>query len=323
MASTTKIMTALVLLEKENLDNILTVTKEMYMVEGTSIGLREGDKISYRNLLYGMMLESGNDAANAIAIGVGRNINSFADLMNQKAAQIGMNNSHFVTPSGLDADEHYTTAYDMALLAAAAMENETFRQVVSTEVYKSIYNDGVTTRTYYNHNRLIRELEGCEGIKTGYTSKSGRCLVTSCSRGGVRLIAVTLNAPDDWRDHKALYEYGFSDITEMPLHTDLSGRKIPIAGGQKKYSTLYSDGAAFKLPSGASPDIKTVITLPPFLYAPINAGDTVGEIKYYIGKKQIACEPVYLKESVKIKRYKKISRLTQWKNWFIILLTLK
>ena len=210
MASTTKIMTALLLCEDGRLNRLVKVNAKSVCVEGTSIGLKGGDIIPRENLLYGLLLESGNDAANVIAAEIAGDSKKFAEKMNEKAAQIGMKRTHFVTPSGLDDKEHYTCCYDMALLAAYAMNNADFRKACSTLSYRSVYNNESTVRTYTNHNRLLRELDGCIGIKTGFTKKSGRCLVTACEREGKRLIAVTLCAPDDWNDHKALYNYGFA-----------------------------------------------------------------------------------------------------------------
>ena len=215
MASTTKIMTGLILCERGNLDREIIVTAPMVAVEGSSMGLRAGDKISLRDLLYGLMLASGNDAANAIAIALGGTIEGFADMMNEKAAELGLKNTHFVTPSGLDADGHYTTAYELALIAKCALENEEFAKAVSTKNITLSYGTG--QHYLSNHNRLLSSVDGVVGVKTGYTKKSGRCLVTAYKNDGKFIICVTLNDPNDWADHKALINIGVSAIEDVVL----------------------------------------------------------------------------------------------------------
>lgn len=287
MASTTKIMTGLLLCESGDLDKTVAIKKEMVMVEGTSAGLRAGDVISRKDLLYGLMLESGNDAANVIAYEIGGNKENFAKLMNQKAAQIGMKNTNFITPSGLDDEAHYTTAYDMALLAAYAMQNEDFKQAVGSKNYTAVYNDGNSTVTYYNHNRLLRSLDGCEGIKTGFTKKSGRCLVTSCMRDGLRLIAVTLNAPDDWNDHKQLYTYGFDCYQKTELTYTLQST-ISVAGGEKQELAITADAVEVYLNQGNTQNISYQIFLPSFVFAPVKKGDVLGQIVFKYGDQIVA-----------------------------------
>ncbi len=317
MASTTKIMTAILLIEQGNLEENVKVTKEMIMVEGTSIVLMEGDIIPKINLLYGLMLESGNDAANAIALSVSKNFDDFASLMNNKAQSLNMKNSSFVTPSGLDDENHYTTAYDMALLAGYAMKNEIFEKVVSTKEYKSIYNDGATTRTYYNHNRLLRELDGCNGIKTGFTKKSGRCLVSSCKRESGQLIAVTLNAPSDWADHKTLYEYGFSQMQSITLKKELP--KIKVVGSYKKQINISCEQINIAIPKSVGSEITSIIELPPFVYAPIKKGQKVGRITYYFKDRIIGEANIFTSGKAQYKQIEKKGILTQLINWFIML----
>ncbi len=210
IASTTKILTTLIALEYGEPQREFVATQEAVKVEGTSIGLKPGDTISIKALAYAMLLESGNDAANVTAFGISGSITGFSALMNFYAQKIGMQNSNFTNPSGLTAENHYSTAYDMALLTSVAIKNPIFRKIVSTK--SAVIDFGVpeVSRTLSNHNRLLNECEGVFGVKTGYTRASGRCLVTACERNGVTLIAVTLNAYDDWNDHKKLYDYGFS-----------------------------------------------------------------------------------------------------------------
>ena len=201
IASTTKIMTALVVLEQAGLDDTVTVTRD-HMAEGSSMYLKPGETVRVEELLYGLLLCSGNDAALAVTECAG-GLEPFVALMNEKAAALGMTRTSFANPNGLDAEGHYSTARDMAALAAAAMEEPTFRRICSS---RSVT---IGQRTMENHNRLLRQVEGCIGLKTGYTKAAGRTLVSCAERCGCRLIAVTLRDSDDWADHAALYEYGF------------------------------------------------------------------------------------------------------------------
>ncbi len=202
IASTTKIMTAVVALEQARLDDTVTVAQS-HMVEGSSMYLKPGESVTVEKLLYGLMLCSGNDAALALADHCGGGVDNFVALMNEKAGELGMVNTSFENPNGLDGEHHHSTARDMALLAAYAAEDPTFRRICST---KSVKIEGWTME---NHNRLLKELDGCIGMKTGYTKAAGRTLVTVCERDGRRLAAVTLHDGNDWADHKALYTWGF------------------------------------------------------------------------------------------------------------------
>ena len=201
IASTTKIMTALVVLEHAAPDDVITVTPD-HMAEGSSMYLRAGETVRVEELLYGLLLCSGNDAALALTECAGGLV-PFVALMNEKAAALGMAHTSFANPNGLDADGHYSTARDMAVLAAAAVENPTFRRICSS---RSVT---IGQRTMENHNRLLRQMEGCVGLKTGYTQAAGRTLVSCTERDGCRLVAVTLQDGDDWNDHASLYEQGF------------------------------------------------------------------------------------------------------------------
>ena len=201
IASTTKIMTALVVLEHAAPDDVITVTPD-HMAEGSSMYLRAGETVRVEELLYGLLLCSGNDAALALTECAG-GLTPFVAMMNEKAAALGMAHTSFANPNGLDADGHYSTARDMAVLAAAAVENPTFRRICSS---RSVT---IGQRTMENHNRLLRQVEGCVGLKTGYTRAAGRTLVSCTERDGCRLVAVTLQYGNDWADHAALYDYGF------------------------------------------------------------------------------------------------------------------
>ena len=201
IASTTKLMTALVALEQGGLQQEITVTGG-HMAEGSSMYLRPGEKLTLETLLYGLLLSSGNDAALAVTECMG-GVAPFVARMNEKAAELGMENTHFANPNGLDDEEHYSTAEDMARLAAAAMDDPVLRRVASTKTAR------IGGRTLTNHNKLLSRVEGCVGLKTGYTRAAGRTLVSCAERDGVRLVAVTLQDGDDWNDHASLYEQGF------------------------------------------------------------------------------------------------------------------
>lgn len=208
MASTTKIMTALLAIEQCNLDEVISVPREAVGVEGSSVYLREDDLISVKNLVYSVLLQSANDAAEALAIYISGDVHSFADLMNKRAAEIGLSDTSFENPHGLDSENHYTTAHDLAILTSVAVKNDVFLQISSTFKYE--FDLSESKRLLVNHNKLLRTYPDAYGVKTGYTKKSGRCLVSYASREGKNLICVTLDAPNDWSDHKNMLDYGFS-----------------------------------------------------------------------------------------------------------------
>lgn len=306
MASTTKIMTALVAIESSDISKKVSVSPCAVGVEGSSIYLYEGERLTLEELLYAMLLESANDAAAAIAIAVGGSIEGFAALMNEKAEQMGLEDTHFTNPHGLDDEEHYTTARELAIIAAEAMKNETFRRIVSTYKKTIPLNETEGVRLLINHNKLLKSYEGAVGIKTGYTKKSGRCLVSSAERDGVRLICVTLSAPDDWQDHKALLDYGFSAYESRLLCEEGDFKyTLPIIGGDKEYVTLTNkDELRVTLPKDA-PEVKATVELFPFEYAPIAEGEVVGKVVYRVGKRTVAEMPLYSEFSSGRTVYKK------------------
>ena len=207
IASTTKIMTAIVVLEHCELDDVVKVDERSAGVEGSSMYIKAGEEYTVEDLLYGLMLVSGNDAASALALHVADDMEDFAELMNEKAAQLGMTESSFKNAHGLDEEGHYSTARDMAKLAVYCMGNEDFARIAGTVSHT------VGEQTLVNHNRLLREYEGCIGLKTGYTMAAGRTLVTCAERDGARYVCVTLNDPDDWDDHRALYDWAFANYS--------------------------------------------------------------------------------------------------------------
>lgn len=270
IASTTKIMTALIICEQCNVLDRMAVPKEAVGIEGSSMYLREGEILTIQELLYGMMLHSGNDAAVALAIYCGGTVEAFAELMNDKAHRLGMDDTHFVNPNGLDAPGHYSTARDLAVLASYAMNNPIFARTVSAK------NVTIGERYLKNHNKLLWQVAGADGVKTGFTKAAGRILVSSAVRQGRRIIAVTINAPDDWNDHKALLEQGFSEFTPQTLVQagDCLGY-LPVAGGTAGgVKLIAAEEFCYAMRSGESWSLK--LPEPGFVYAPVAQGQNAG-----------------------------------------------
>ncbi len=303
MASTTKIMTGLLLCEYGNLDREITVTDEMVRVEGSSMGLLPGDKVTLHDLLYGLMLASGNDAANTIAIVVGKSISGFAKMMNDKAKEIGLKNTSFVTPSGLDDENHYTTAYDMAVLTQYALKNTDFAAAVGSQSATLNYGNPPYRRTLTNHNKLLKMVDGCIGVKTGYTKKSGRCLVSAVKRDGKYVIAVTLSAPDDWNDHKSMLEYGFSSIKQTEISPKDSSYTVPVISGVKENITV--EIKPFLINSTETEGFSCEVNLPQFVYAPINKGEVIGKTVYKQNGKTVAELEISSNEDIPLETVKK------------------
>ncbi len=301
MASTTKIMTSLIAAQSGKLNDELTVTKEMVSVEGTSMGLLPGDIVSVKELIYGMLLPSGNDAANATACYLGGNVENFARLMNAKAKEIGMENTNFVTPSGLDDENHYSTAYDMAVLGRYAVGDPVFRSVCSSEKVTLSYGNPPYNRTLYNHNRLLESYEYALGIKTGFTKKSGRCLVSYAEKDGIGLIAVTLNAPDDWNDHRLMLDYGFSRLKKYLFTANIS-ETLPVVGGNVE--SLRVKCNAFEYAGTEQMNLVQSIVTDRFVYAPINKGDKLGEVEFYMDGENIGSTDIYAAENVAVSAQK-------------------
>lgn len=217
MASTTKIMTALVVLENAELDAEVTIPKEAAGIEGSSIYLAAGEVLTVRELLYGLLLESGNDSAAALAVHVGGNTENFVGMMNKKAEALGLCDTHFDNPHGLSSETHYTTARELAKITAYALENEIFSQIVSTDKYVIAERENCRARYFSNHNKLLRSLDICDGVKTGYTKDSGRCLVTSASYDESRFVAVTLNDRRDWKDHMEMLTFAANSFESIKI----------------------------------------------------------------------------------------------------------
>lgn len=296
MASTTKIMTALVAIERENLGREIEIDERAVGVEGSSAYLKAGEIFTLRELLYALMLQSANDAAEAIAYAVGGSIDGFAKLMNEKALALGLTDSHFENPHGLDSEEHYTTAHDLAIITAAAMSYPEFSEIVSTSV-KRVEKESIS-RLFVNHNKLLRLYDGCIGVKTGFTKKCGRCLVSAAERDGLQLISVTLDCPDDWNEHKKMLDFGFEQMERVVLLSkDEFEYSLPVLNAEQNSVRLgiSEDLFVIKRKDEQMPDFQ--IELPRFISAPILYGDKVGKIVVKSGEKTLfECDVVALEE---------------------------
>lgn len=303
MASTTKIMTAILAIEAGNLDALVTVPQEAYGVEGSSMYLRLGEQISMRDLLYGLMLVSGNDAAVAIAVHVGGSVEGFAALMNAKAASLGAHNTHFVTPNGLPDPDHYTTAYDLALIACYAMQNETFREIVGTTYYQT--TTGEIARTVKNKNKILWEYEGGNGVKTGYTMAAGKCLVFAAEREGMQLVGVVLNCPDMFPSAKRLLDYGFETYQQETLvAADERIARVRVTGGKKNaLEVAAKNDIIILVKDGDSTTVRTVVNLAGSVEAPVEKGDVLGTLEVWEDGRVLAETELVAAETVESSAY--------------------
>lgn len=296
MASTTKIMTTLVALKKaEDLKRSYAIPQEAVGIEGSSIYLQAGEHLTLEELLYGVMLESANDAATAVAILVSGSVEDFANEMNAMAVSLGLADTHFTNPHGLDDPEHYTTALDLARLAAYALDDPTFAKIVSTTRYTIPLQDGEGTRVLVNHNRLLRHYTDVIGVKTGFTKTSGRCLVSAAEQNGVRMVAVTLDAPDDWQDHRTLLDYGFTKYETVTLAApgEISV-SLPCVGGE--LTAANTDGLTLVLPVGTT--ITQTVESRGLWFPPVKCGQTVGYVRFFANGKEIGTLPLCAADGV-------------------------
>ena len=306
MASTTKIMTALVALENYDISKTVSIPKGAVGIEGSSVYLFEGERMTMENLLYCLLLESANDAATAIAIEVAGSVEAFAQMMNDKAEQLRLNNTHFTNPHGLDDKEHYTSAHDLAIITREALQNPVFKTIVSTYKKTVPLNDTQGVRLLINHNRMLRMYDGTIGVKTGFTKRSGRCLVSAAERDGLTLIAVTINAPDDWRDHTAMLNYGFECYESVTLAQkgELTVQ-LDVVGGKQSYVTVSNiEDVCITLPRDCG-TITYTVEMYRFAYAPVADSEKLGETVWKCGSKEIARTDLYASHAVEGIQYKK------------------
>lgn len=283
MASTTKIMTAICALENGKIDDMVKVHSSAVGVEGSSMYLGYDEIISLENLIYGLMLSSGNDAAVAIAIHISGSVEAFAELMNETARRIGVKNTNFKNPNGLDEDGHYTTAYDLAIITRYGLKNETFSKIVSTHNVKIPWQGKDYDRYLKNHNKLLNMYDGCNGVKTGFTKKSGRCLVSSTTKEGFQTIVVTLNAPNDWNDHISLFNYAYDNYeSKMILEADEYLCSVNVADGvTKTIKAVAKSDFCIPVKNGMSPQIELKYDIPSNISAPVEFRQKIGKVEIY------------------------------------------
>ena len=287
MASTTKIVTALTVINNcKDLDEPFKINNKAVGIEGTSIYLKYNEVLTARELLYGLMLRSGNDASVALALHCANTIEEFAEMMNETAKQCGALNSHFVNPHGLDADEHYTTAYDLALITTKALQNPTFKEIVSTKNIK-ISGGEQGTRYLVNKNRLLNSLDGCIGVKTGFTSGAGRCLVSAVERDGMTVVAVVLNCGPMFEESADLLNLAFEKYKNVELLKSYNYIcNIPVIDGEKNKVRVYNPkGFSYPLTMEEQSKVSIDYDLPNQLKAPIKAESKVGTAKVYFDDK--------------------------------------
>ena len=308
IASTTKIMTALIICEQCNVLDRMRIPKEAVGIEGSSMYLREGEILSLQELLYGLMLHSGNDAAVALAIYCGGTVEGFAQLMNDKAHRLGLTDTHFENPHGLDSPGHYSTARDLAVLASYAMKNPIFAQTVSAKTVR------VGERSLRNHNKLLWRVEGADGVKTGFTKAAGRILVSSASRDGRRLVCVTIDDGNDWLDHATLLEDGFSRYSLQKLLSE--GERVgtvEVAGGEAQTVELLA-ATDFYYPISQKEKVCRILSGPGFAYAPVVQGEEAGFVYLCIGDAPVGKVPVVYGQTVE--RTKEKVKKHFWDGWF-------
>lgn len=309
MASTTKIMTLIVALENSKMNEKVKISHNAASQEGSSAYIEENSVMTMKDLLYGLMLNSGNDAAVAVAEHISGSTEAFAEKMNETAKKIGVENTSFKNPNGLDEEGHYTTAKDLAKITCYALKNKKFTEIVSTKSYTAslIRQSGdVYKIDYENHNRLLREYEGCIGVKTGYTEKSGRCLVSAAQRDGAKYVAVTLNCSNDWAEHKEMLDYGFSRTRYITALK--AGECIKhIVSGSNETELIAKEGMSIPVEGYDKRDVTLDVKLSDEISAPLNAGEKVGVIGVYCGDEFVgnvdivAKNDLYFDQGYKIK----------------------
>ena len=307
IASTTKIMTALVVCRQCNVLDRVQIPKEAVGIEGSSMYLREGEVLTVQELLYGLMLHSGNDAAVALAIYCGGTVEGFVQLMNDKAHRLGLTGTHFENPHGLDSPNHYSTARDLATLAAYAMKDPVFCQTVSTKSVR------VGNRSLRNHNKLLWRVDGADGVKTGFTKAAGRILVSSASRDGRRLICVTINDGNDWVDHATLLENGFSRYTLQQIVSkgNRIGTAEVVSGQSQRVQLLAAED--FSYPLAQDEAVQIVLSGPGFEYAPVVQGEKAGYAYICIGDSCVGKVSVVYGQTVE---QEKVEKKHFWDKWF-------
>lgn len=296
MASTTKIMTALVVLEHCDINELVRVPKTAVGVEGSSIYLREGDERTVEELLFGLMLRSGNDAAVCLALHVAGSVEAFANLMNERAIEIGAKSTNFTNPHGLHDDGHYTTAYDLAKISCVAMKNDDFKRIVGTKSVK--FED----RVYYNKNKMLSTYDGATGIKTGFTKRAGRCLVSSSERDGMEVVCVVLNCYDMWERSKALMTKAHSEYEMQDVFKDFEGIEVEVTGGvESSVEAIHDSAYNYPIKKDGSERVRLEVSEQKSLKAPVQIDTFAGKIDVYVDNHLIFSENLYTIKHVRKK----------------------
>ena len=297
MASTTKAMTALVVIENTpDIDAVVTVPKEAAGIEGSSIYLKAGEHLTVKELLYGLMLRSGNDAAVALAINTSGSIEAFAEKMNEKAHSLGLTNSNFVNPHGLSAKNHYTSAYDLAVIAATALKNPVFREIVSTKFMTVESRDGGETRYFANKNKILYNYEGATGVKTGYTTEAGRCLIASSVRNGMEVVAVALNHYSYFDLCSSLMDYAHENyVLEKVLDKDTAYAQVKVKKNYRvKSADLHvRDNVTYPVKKDGSEKLTVKTDAVTEIAAPHSKDTPCGEVKIFMDNRLLFVEKLY------------------------------
>lgn len=304
-ASTTKMLTAIVAIEEGNVNDKVRVSKRASEEAGSSLWLQEGEVLKLQELLYGMMLKSGNDAAMAIAEHIGGSVEQFAEMMNNKAAEIGTKNSHFANPNGLPNDNHYSSAYDLAAIARYGLRNSLFSEIVKTrtKVIPDPFHEW--DRKVYNTNRLLGKVEGIDGVKTGYTDAAGHCLVASATRNNHQLVAVVLGSANMWEDSQRLLNYGFDRFEFLPLgEKEAFKESLPVKGGvDARVRLSLTDDLILPVKIEEKDKVAYELELPAILNAPVLKGTKVGEAKVYLDGELILQKDIIADHDVEKKSF--------------------
>lgn len=316
MASTTKVLTAYIACDSKKLDDVVTIPKEAVGIEGSSIYLRVGEKITLRDLVYGLMLRSGNDSAVAIACYLGGSIEGFNKIMNEYAVRCGAINSNFLNPHGLHDDDHYTTAYDLALITAKAMDNEEFTKIVSTKNYIA-KSEGQEPRYFTNKNKMLQMYEGAIGVKTGYTKKAGRCLVSSAKKNGITIISVVLNKPDMWNDSIENLNTGFRKCKLIDIVApNKIFANIKLSNSETIMQVYASKKVSYPMMQFEEENLSFNIKLSDKLSLPLKKGDKVGVLEIFDKKHLIFTENIYTISDIEGKGECHLREIaSKWTNW--------
>ncbi len=299
-ASTTKILTAMIALEQLDPETEVEVSENAVNQEGSSIYLKVGEKIKLKDLLYGMMLRSGNDSAVAAAEAAGGSVESFAEIMNERVQSLGLKNSHFVNPSGLQDENHYSSAYDLAMITREAFKNELFKEIVSAKTYQAEREGTDSYKYFYNKNKTVFQYEGATGVKIGYTIAAGRCLVASARHEGTELIAVVLNDHDWFEDAYKLMDYGFERFDSVLIakgETPLISAAV-MNGDRQTVKIGAAEDITCVQVEGEASDLSIIYDVPDAVKAPVSRWEPAGKMDIYSAGEYVYSKDLYYMEDI-------------------------